>query len=74
MLAFNEPQKIAAWKSSQSQIKAELTEHVSKLNCVMTITPGVDLGQSCTEQPEYWISSSRQIFLSSLLSSAHFYN
>lgn len=45
MLAFNEPQKIAAWKSFQSQIKAELSEHVAKLNCVTTITSGADFGQ-----------------------------
>lgn len=30
MLAFNEPQKTAAWKSSQSQLKAELAKHNSK--------------------------------------------
>lgn len=30
MLAFNEPQKTAAWKSSQSQLTAELAKHISK--------------------------------------------
>lgn len=51
------PKRLPAWKSLQSQIKAELAEHVSKLSHVVAVTSGVDLGQSRTGQLDFWMSS-----------------
>lgn len=64
MLAFNEPQKIAAWKSFQSQIR--LLNHISKLSCITAVSCG-------TSQLDFWMSSSFYPFLF-FSSQSYFYN